>query len=662
MTPLKEKGIICFLFLFVPLLRTNLTLDPSQHLQMTFLSAGLLIYWLISFKIQSSFSFNNRASKILLLSYFTYILYSLLSVAIPANFADAFYVFLKTGLYFVVLLTFAFIIRGQNTITVLSKVVLLLSSLLLAIGYFQLITLLQDGQLSIPHSTYQITSIFAHRNLFAETLTFTLPFTIYQLITNKKTGLRTGATLNLSLTLILLILLSNRASWLAVIVAALTVAALMAIKQRSLFKTFTFKYLSITILASLAAGTVAAYQFSDKASFNHHVSTSFNPHEGSTSDRLKLWDRSVQLIAEKPMVGHGLDTWKMEMLKYGSKDYETAKGEIFYQRPHNDFLWVTAEQGVIGGSLYLLFFLMLSVLAILTYIQSSNTEGRHTAILAVTTIVLYGSFSMLSFPKEILFHNILLFSIAGVLVSKNIQHASKPSRSKIPYTFLISTSLLVSLLVGLFRLYGDVHTKKALEYRQQNKPQQCIRHINRAQSVFYSVDATSTPLDWYAGAAWFQLKNYKQAMLHFEKAYALNPYHLFVINDYAGSLFKNGQTKEAIQKYLEVIQLAPKHLDSRLNLCALYFKQNNLPEAFEIIAKTEPDEESDRYQQTLLIVASQFIDQYLIDNRVRTDNYFWKEFQDNKENYYFYKTLVFKYQKHNGDSKSFMENLIHDNL
>lgn len=580
---LKEMLLAAFLFGVIPLLQTKLTFDPSQHLQFTFLSAGLFVYWLIFNKPQLRFSFNNRVSKILLLSLSGYLLYSMVSVAMAGNLADAFYVFIKTGLYFVLLLTFAWRIKGPNTLKNISIVWYLLSSVILVTGYIQVLTLLKNGQLSIPHSTYHLTAIFAHRNLLAETLAFSLPFLVYQFFTTQKSWLKAGTTINLSLTFILLILLSNRTSWLAVIAAALTIVSLMAIKRRFLFKTKGFKQLSMVLLISVAAGSATAYYFADKTSLIHHISTSFNPGEGSTKDRLKLWDRSVKLIAEKPIFGHGLDTWKIEMLKFGSKDYEAVKGEVFYQRPHNDFLWVLAEQGIIGGSLYLLFFLSLLVLAFVTYIRSSNKEDRYLALVVGATMVLYACFSMLSFPKEIIFHNILLFSMTGALINRNIQPSSNHPAQVKPAHFLVLTLLAVALISGSFRLYGEIHTKKALKYRKTNQPHDCIRHINKAQSAFYNVDATSTPIDWYAGAAWFQLKDHKKAERHFEKAYRLNPYHLFVTNDYAGSLFKNGQTNEAIQKYLEVIALAPGHLDSRLNLCALYFNQNRLTKAFEIM-------------------------------------------------------------------------------
>ena len=82
--------------------------------------------------------------------------------------------------------------------------------------------------------------------------------------------------------------------------------------------------------------------------------------QGSTKDRLELWTRTIQLIKEKPLFGHGLSDWKIEMLKYGNKGLVSEDNNTFYQRPHNDFLWIMSETGIIGILLYVAVFIICS--------------------------------------------------------------------------------------------------------------------------------------------------------------------------------------------------------------------------------------------------------------------------------------------------------------
>ena len=58
-----------------------------------------------------------------------------------------------------------------------------------------------------------------------------------------------------------------------------------------------------------------------------------------------------------PLLGVGLGQWRLVFPLYGKiqKFRESGEGlvEIFFQRPHNDYVWVLTETGIIGLLSYL---------------------------------------------------------------------------------------------------------------------------------------------------------------------------------------------------------------------------------------------------------------------------------------------------------------------
>lgn len=61
--------------------------------------------------------------------------------------------------------------------------------------------------------------------------------------------------------------------------------------------------------------------------------------------RLDYWDRSLQALSEKPLLGHGVGSWKTQYMRLGGT--ETAPPS----NPHNQYLLWAVEGGLIGLAL-----------------------------------------------------------------------------------------------------------------------------------------------------------------------------------------------------------------------------------------------------------------------------------------------------------------------
>lgn len=101
----------------------------------------------------------------------------------------------------------------------------------------------------------------------------------------------------------------------------------------------------------------------------------------ATGIRMRLWRRSLDIIAEAPVFGHGLGQWRP---LYAESMRVHGDGEPFRAgHPHQEVLLILAEQGILGLVIWLLLIVSLS-----RHIESLDPPWRDTylCILAVYLI------------------------------------------------------------------------------------------------------------------------------------------------------------------------------------------------------------------------------------------------------------------------------------
>lgn len=615
-----QSKYLKLLFLFVvfaltPLLKSDRTLDPNLIIQFCYLSLFLLVYWIIAFtRNHSSFGISNFTA-IFLTVYLLFILYSITSAYISSNFSDAIFIFSKYILFFILLLTFALHFNSKNIASILPVPIQLFNSIILIGGAIQLASIMVDKELVIPRTMYNITSVFAHRNLFSEVLFLLVPFNIYQIYNTNRIWRALGF-FNVNLSLLLLIIMSNRAAWLALIVCLVAYFIIIVAKGKgiSLDKKSKFFLISSTIFLSL--GILFLLKYSASASLEQHTLNAFDFRKGSTKDRVELWNRTIHIIYKSPLLGEGLDSWKISMLRYGNAGLASENNTIFYQRPHNDFLWVTAEQGIIGLFFYISLFGLIIFATLKSILSKKNNVSSQLSFLVLFVTLGYLIFSFFSFPKERIIHNILLYSTWGWFLNyQNLKDSSVLKiRSKNVYLMVI-LALVGILVVGISRYYGEIHTRKGISAKNNSNFTECVNEMAKAKSFFYKVDHTSTPLDWYLALCYYKKNEFSKAKKHYENAYKLNPYHIYILNDYAGCLTRTGNLTEAIKLYSVAITISPTYTDAKLNLCALYVNTNDYFSAFDILKKIDINEDSERYRKTVTVIFEKLIDSSIANRK-----------------------------------------------
>jgi len=112
-----------------------------------------------------------------------------------------------------------------------------------------------------------------------------------------------------------------------------------------------------------------------------------------------------------------------------------------------------------------------------------------------------------------------------------------------------------------------------------------VREANKAYSIIYPMDLSSTPLSWYKGMAYFNSGLINDAIREYEMALRINPNQLRLLNDIASAYEHNDQLSQAVFYYRKAIAISPFFIEANLNLSATYFNSNNIDSSFYYIDK-----------------------------------------------------------------------------
>ncbi|MFZ4398773.1 MAG: O-antigen ligase family protein [Bacteroidales bacterium] len=621
----KYLRLILIIPLFIiPFLQTSLLLDTSLHIRFLALNIWLLslTVFFVFIKKQLSFKLN-----IFLIVYLCYILYSLISVFISGNFPDAAYQFVMIAnlgilvlLYSIYFQSFSF---SDKDIALIFNILALVILFLTFKDYIN--TALTKG---ISHqSIYDIKASFSHKNILSEILFVLLPFSLYFILIDNKWFKLLGSINSIGI-LFFIIVLITRAVWIAVslgFVITLLVFIIISGKKKiiSLFqnkKTYIllFSFLIVIISSLIIYAKLDSFETIEKS-----TQKIFKTHD-SSQHRIELWKRSIDISKENPFLGKGLGTWRIEVLKYGNRNLQSEDNITFYQRPHNDFLWILSEQGLLG----LIFFLLILSIVFYYLIQIIRSKTSNDDILFYYLLFYlltgYFIFSFFSFPRERIEHNLILGIIFSIITAKYQQ--LKNLQTKISFAnknftqilVLICIFLLFSTQLAYSRFNAELHLRKAFEARSSNNWNKVINEINKSETPFYHIDPFSTPVKWYRGEAYFKLGNTNQAFIDYQKSYEINPYHIHVLNNLATLYEINSEHLKAIELYCKALQISPKFEDALLNLTAVYFNIGNLDSATALINKVDTFSQNEKYLPFLYAILKKRIENKIktIDNKL----------------------------------------------
>lgn len=598
-TRLKIQGIMSIVFLcfVIPFLYTNYTFDAVLHPRFLSWSIFLFVSMLLFLISNDSFSMNDeiviQKSHILLAAF---VIFSLISVLKAVNISEGMFDFLKNFCFFLSFLVFFNLFRNNKRF--INNVSLGMTVSGFVTGGILLVMFMKDANsASSLQKTFQIfQNIFekhgfmVSKNQLSQSLFLFSPFSIRLVFTksimSKVFGLATTAILFVSI-----IIIQTRSVVMALMVAILII---FIISMVHLIKEKKYTFLSsLPLLIVLIVGLllviewIAPYNFISNF-INRFFTTSFDLSHPTADARIKLWKESLKLFSDNMLFGAGGGNWKLMLPSVGISSLPFDAFNLkFYQRPHNDPLWMMCEYGIIGFSVFYIFIGYIYYNLVKKCFQKNNTNFRFDIIIMLFVLTGYLVISLFSFPRERILHQVLLslflaYSSYLIVDTGKLGGTYKITGKPIITLFIVSI-LLLSIVYSGYRIKGEYYTKRSLYFRANKQWEQVIMEINKGYSPFYTIDQTSIPLKYYNGVARYSLAQYTTAIEDFKQAKTQSPYNMHVLNNLGSAYFNIGSYNESIQAYQEVLKYYPWFSEAVANLAVAYIENGDIDEAIKLL-------------------------------------------------------------------------------
>jgi O-antigen ligase len=540
--------------------------------------------------------------------YLFYCLISAFSLINTNNFPDGIFELLKIILFGIGIYSLTiYFFKQQDYFLLISKSITVLNFIIVAIGIFQFFQFLNYQNVN-HSSSYLISATFGHKNIFSEMVFMTFPLSIFSVFYGNKFW-KYFSFVSCLLSIFLITVTLTRAVWLSTLLGFLlsySIYTYLNYKEGLGKKIFYVnKKLLLLILAvfgSVAIGIFIYSKFDSFTTFKKQAISISGFKYGSGGERIELWKKSIKVFKESPVFGSGIGSWKINVLKYGHKGLESEDNRTFHQRPHNDFIWILCEQGILGLFVYLFFTVIILYYLVKQISNQKHTSKRMFYFLCLYTFLGYLIFSFFSFPKERIEHQLVLLFIFSAVIIENIKLGLLNKSYSQTILLLFIFFVIIAFYVGLKRYLSEIHLQKAYTARNENNWQQVISEIRKAENIFYKIDPMCTPLVWYSGSSYYNLGEKEIAFMDFLKAYELNPNHIHVLNNLATCYENRGDHENAIKYYTMAINISPSFTEAKLNLVATLFNANKKRDAYLNFSKLKYDSTNAKYLQMIPIL------------------------------------------------------------
>lgn len=326
----------------------------------------------------------------------------------------------------------------------------------------------------------------------------------------------------------------------------------------------------------------------------------YNAKRASAEGRKFIWNLSVQMATEKPLMGYGYGFFEKEYnifqanyIKNGKATIEelTNAGPVIM--PHNELLLNVVEGGIIGLILMILFFasLLLAIkkrkktISDKLAVENPTNMTNRVFNLGYAGIIAFIAMSMVNSTVQIVPIMCLLIIYASIICSTlepiqllpNFYFFQKnPSISFLSKAIIISTS--VFLLYICFEMATADHLNKKAALLQKEK--QYEKALQIMPVLEKSIGSYSDYWKNY-GTIYLGMKQYSKALECLEKAKKRSS----LPELYNGSGFcyyQLQQYPQAIKEYETLTALHPTKFLYRMTLLQTYLKNKDIPKAIDL--------------------------------------------------------------------------------
>ncbi len=510
----------------------------------------------------------------------------------------------------VVFLCLSLLSKQKDGLYYLSFGVVLATIIIEIVGIGQLLNVQEVG--SSRNDLYTVTGWMGHRNLYAAALLISIPFHL-NLLSKSKAIVRVILVSNIVMVCTIIVFLGCRSVWLALTGGMLFFAAIIAFgtvksNRKYVIGFFVAALLSLAVVVCLVrifAGDLLGVGARIDSLMN--IGQANNVHTSTISERLALWHSTLLLIKDHFWAGVGAGQWQFLFGQYGLAGTRAEQGLVTFQRPHNDFLWYFAEQGIVGVLLYSGLLGAAIYKGAAAYLKTKDV----TFAFAAMGVVFYSIFSFFDFPRERTYHSILLVLLLAI--SLRTDSGFRVNTGK---PFITVFAVLAAVIIfGYYRIIGqDTQFRRGLIQRAIGDKEAMHYAMDKAKSKwFFTTDATSTSPDFYIGEAFSRAGNHKEAIVRYEAALRYTPNHVATLNNAAAEYYYTGDSATAEKYWKKILAIAPASLDANLNMAAKAYGKGDTKSAFAYLYAAENGRVNARYINFVQVIGTDYLNKYLND-------------------------------------------------
>ncbi|MBP9993778.1 MAG: O-antigen ligase family protein [bacterium] len=306
----------------------------------------------------------------------------------------------------------------------------------------------------------------------------------------------------------------------------------------------------------------------------------------SLSERFILWDKTYEMVDDRPLTGCGVGNWQVLFPDCGLSELYTADfWNVNFTRPHNEFLGLLSECGYVTFFVYMLFVISLIMKSFFAICKADDRRDFVFGAVVLSAFVGCCVNSFFSFPSDKTEYFIWKAAMCAVLftyITKNENGFSNLKLNALWKSVFVVILALV-FVVGFFRYKGERCSAEAAAAMKNNDWSTALKCYEEAVSVFYTVDNDGFPVNWYIGKAKEQL-GLHGSLADYRKAFDDMPFCKQNLNDLGSAEYACGNKEAAVAHFEKAMQISSGFLYPYFNLSYIYLKDNELDKADAVIS------------------------------------------------------------------------------
>lgn len=317
---------------------------------------------------------------------------------------------------------------------------------------------------NLIHAYYPLNSVntmglSGNKNWFSALVLATLPFALYylqKLLAKKISNLQasyTAAVIVTGLSILPVQAADSRASFVAIILLVGFIPFMKCQKKGRL----------IIAISAVITSLILAFIFKDKLAW-----------ENTRNVRVSIWDSTLSMIMNKPLLGVGPGNFEAEFPDYENREHkEMLVAAHTTRHPHNEFLYVTSETGVPAGVIWLL-------LVFLALFQRPTKPLEWCAAVSLFVLLIQGMMDkpIFQYPTMLLFYLLI-----GQIWFKNTdltwQSSTNASLTKL-LKVAAAIALLVGAILGFKETVASFYNRAALQASNKGNTQQAYNYTKES--------------------------------------------------------------------------------------------------------------------------------------------------------------------------------------